>query len=1118
MLFFTFAGHVTIMCDQCFFNPCSGSGSLVNSKATRVIKASHSRGDELHYQLQPLVDENEDYTVKCHRNCISTYTSMWHITRSHGCSALRGKRSKSAPPPTIKKRLRQSLDSFEFITHCIFCGEHCNIVRDQKNPSRWRPAFLCQTVDCGTSLSFKDTILMKCEERGDGDEWARQVQTRLQGALSDLHAVKARYHDNCRKRFMVSRKSKDSKAKECGVPTENAFAKLFSEMNQKKEKVWTSNEIFELYRQHGGDQTKRSVCSKIASHYGDKIAWFSDWQSGLSSLLIFRDNTSNVIKLVDNDGDEDTETDRFIKIVGKRIGKESKHLAPDRSTYDIRINPRSCLKYVSPTLLTLLENISDKFQLGNAAVMIGNIVTSIMCGCPTPLQIALGIALSRKTLIEDFCDLGVACTYDEVRLFKGSAAAATSIDPSPIGSADDGLIQAIADNFDAEVASPNGLTSTHSLALLITQSQHSQQDMSDTEEIPRLKKSQLNEIKSAINSGVSTSVYIGPKKPPLPAKMTERGVLPLKVLAKQVSSAERAKILDFSFLKEVTSHGSCPEFGGFNMKHARSEGRELRASTKTMYRPLIDAKPSDPTTIRIAMEEAKRLTKLAGQATTLFTTDLQLYRVALNVQWIYPQLFGDDFINRLGGMHFLMSFVGAIGSLMSNSGLEDIMKAAFGGVAKMLTGKKFPQNTRALRLVVEEILRDTLNSVNSYQDLLDELFTKAEASRTSKHWVNNLILPVFLIMIFVRAEREGDWALHLWAVNEMIPYFFASAHIHYAWYGLVYLRSMEKVNGKILEKFMEGDHVQHHTQGIWNGMWTDMYIETTFMRYGHGPRGLTGITMNQSAVSRWALSLHTCSRLLKDVADMKDRNYKDDQMHKEEMPSRMAYDEKDRKAVREKLKLCINPLKPEEHPLPLVNIVTGRINPETVNVDDALTIGTHQRLEFELSWPEGFYKPIVNRVKTMVGNQRRQTSDKKGQIDCELVFSRLMILIQYRDIDVKSVMRYELAPLPPSLFDGTKDQPEMRIAKSKATLKSTLQVEHSSRTFTSQPDAIFLDGCAIMWIVHWPTKGVIKDYVNGFVNYVLSKMTISGNVFVVFDRYNKKSIKSSTRASRAAGL
>jgi hypothetical protein len=53
---------------------------------------------------------------------------------------------------------------------------------------------------------------------------------------------------------------------------------------------------------------------------------------------------------------------------------------------------------------------------------------------------------------------------------------------------------------------------------------------------------------------------------------------------------------------------------------------------------------------------------------------------------------------------------------------------------------------------------------------------------------------------------------------------------------------------------------------------------------------------------------------------------------------------------------------------------------------NALAIGTLQRQEFESSWPEGFHKHVVNRVKTMVGNQR--------QLDCELVFSRLMILIQ----------------------------------------------------------------------------------------------------------------------------
>jgi GMP synthase-like glutamine amidotransferase len=138
----------------------------------------------------------------------------------------------------------------------------------------------------------------------------------------------------------------------------------------------------------------------------------------------------------------------------------------------------------------------------------------------------------------------------------------------------------------------------------MTQSPQYQQDISDNETIPRTKKSQLNEMKSSgtISSGSPTSVYMGQKKPPITAVVTKRVVLPLKILAKQVLSVRRANTLDFSFLKEVTGQDSCPEFGGFSVKLARNEGTEQRASTKTMYQPLIDAKPSDQSTIKTAME------------------------------------------------------------------------------------------------------------------------------------------------------------------------------------------------------------------------------------------------------------------------------------------------------------------------------------------------------------------------------------------------------------------------------------------------------------------------------------------------------------------------------------
>ena len=96
---------------------------------------------------------------------------------------------------------------------------------------------------------------------------------------------------------------------------------------------------------------------------------------------------------------------------------------------------------------------------------------------------------------------------------------------------------------------------------------------------------------------------------------------------------------------------------------------------------------------------------------------------------------------------------------MANSGLEDILKSGFGGLQK-----KFPQNVRALRLVMEEVLSKVLEKSNTHDDLIISLEVLAEQSKTTKLWLDCLIRPVLLMMLFVRAEREGDWSLHLWAV------------------------------------------------------------------------------------------------------------------------------------------------------------------------------------------------------------------------------------------------------------------------------------------------------------------------------------------------------------------
>ena len=83
------------------------------------------------------------------------------------------------------------------------------------------------------------------------------------------------------------------------------------------------------------------------------------------------------------------------------------------------------------------------------------------------------------------------------------------------------------------------------------------------------------------------------------------------------------------------------------------------------------------------------MTETTGQEYVVFTSDQQLYRVAVHVMWENQVLFGNIYL-RLGGIHLLMmNYVGYIGSLMAGSSIVEVLsERGVGGVLKILTGKK----------------------------------------------------------------------------------------------------------------------------------------------------------------------------------------------------------------------------------------------------------------------------------------------------------------------------------------------------------------------------------------------------------------------------------------------
>ena len=203
---------------------------------------------------------------------------------------------------------------------------------------------------------------------------------------------------------------------------------------------------------------------KTAEAFDDKLVVFS--APGLSSLLVFHDTAPSVFKLVDDNDD-----DGMIQNISKAIHRECKNHVDDKNKYTIWVDKQTGIKSVSAALISLLENLSDDPWFKLPSIVIGNITTSAVTNQPTPLQIGLGVTLSKKSHVQQFHDLGIGCSYDELLRFKASAAVATSNKTQLRGiqSSDMGLVQAITDYFDATITSPNGLKSTLALTLKMIQ-------------------------------------------------------------------------------------------------------------------------------------------------------------------------------------------------------------------------------------------------------------------------------------------------------------------------------------------------------------------------------------------------------------------------------------------------------------------------------------------------------------------------------------------------------------------------------------------------------------------------------------------------------------------------
>ena len=127
-----------------------------------------------------------------------------------------------------------------------------------------------------------------------------------------------------------------------------------------------------------------------------------------------------MLKIVDDTDDID------VTPIAKTIKKECLERSPDRKMYNTRLSLEDATEVCSDLVLKLLAALSPKLDHTNTALLIGNIITSVLTNRPTTLQITIGTVLREKALIEQCSEFGITCSYDEVLRFKKSVAFAAS--------------------------------------------------------------------------------------------------------------------------------------------------------------------------------------------------------------------------------------------------------------------------------------------------------------------------------------------------------------------------------------------------------------------------------------------------------------------------------------------------------------------------------------------------------------------------------------------------------------------------------------------------------------------------------------------------------------------
>ena len=573
--------------------------------------------------------------------------------------------------------------------------------------------------------------------------------------------------------------------------------------------------------------------------------------------------------------------------------------------------------------------------------------------------------------------------------------------------------------------------------------------------------------------------------------------------------------------------------------HARQEKTSECKTSITSLLPLLRDQAHSIATIKHAMKKIREAVAFLNPGQTpVLAADQPLYALAKQIQWYWPDEYGEDkFVIMFGGLHIEMTVLKSIGSMLQDSGWTSALveaDVASSGTADSFLSATSVTKTRQAHQVTACSLFQLLKKVYSAY-IAEHSADGDEEASCFEQWCDNrkkespqfafwfsILNMELTIFTLVRAFREGNFNLYRESLSEVLPFFFANNNVNYARWLPIHLRdmmSLEKQHPEVAKEFHNGNFVVHKTSRKFSAMAIDQaHEQNNAVIKGDG--GAVGLTEDPSALRRWMVAGPEISKFVADYEDVSgSKGTNKGSHHHEQSPAAQ-------RTFFEKVQRLTSVM--EEMGNPFSEESTDLLSLDTKDIADpstALLVASHlekgkdqfQTFMNKLKTDsEFFYQPMKRNNKDFFKTSTDPTEKSETQLlkeDCQL-FSRLFISCQTRGCDLLEFFKHENQSFPPSLSKKGKLH-----GATKSDLVDVLQTKVELPDTKPETDVLIVDGAFLVNTVTPKTPKTFEEYAR---KDILPKVEHYSSNYkrtdIIFDVYHESSLKSEARSKRGKAI